>query len=172
MAQEDDTDPTNLYETVVRLLTDRNWKREDAIDALIVRLLRAGDPDGYIYFETRGHLPGRKVLRLLSVMLTSEVHGGLQKALDAAQPDLGEFWFQPKRRDGKAGRRQDELITMRDELIAINVHVLVKDGLSIEAAAEQVAVWISEPAKMHKGRSVKTETVIKAYKKHRKCLEG
>lgn len=167
MAQEDDTDPTNLYETAVLLLTDRGLTRDQAINVLIVRLLRAGDPDGYIYFETRGHLPGREVLRLLSVMLTSQLHDRLQKALEAAQPDLSEFWFQPKRRDGKAGRRQDELITMRDELIALKVHLLIKDGLSLEAAAEQVAVWISEPAKMHKGRSMKTETVIKAYKKHR-----
>lgn len=64
MAQgEDYTAPTNLYEAVVRLLIDRGWRRDDAIDWLIVRLLLAGDPSGYVYFETSGHIPGRQVLR-------------------------------------------------------------------------------------------------------------
>ena len=146
--------PTVL-DAAVQFLVDRGLTFEDARDVIIERCLLAGDPEAFAYFEMKGHPPGKRVLRLLSVMMSQSV--GPQVA------QRSEFVLMPKRRSGSAGRKVDPLVEIRDELLALNVKSRMDAGESLDAACSSVAEMASGKDGLIAGRSTKYETVRKAY---------
>lgn len=154
----DDIDlPDNLFDAAALVYVEAGATIEQARDWIILQCLEGGETSAFVYFETLGHQPGREVLRMLSLMLTDAMH-----IRDPGQA-IAPFALIAKRRDGKAGRRDGPLVEMRNQLIALNVKALIDGGMKADAAIPRVALMISEEAKIKKGRSVKEETVRKAW---------
>ncbi|WOH79007.1 hypothetical protein RX327_24205 [Bradyrhizobium sp. BEA-2-5] len=150
-------------EWIARSYADADMPIEQARDLVIIRCLQAGDATVFSYFVLAGHQPGTEVMRALAFMTATSVPAEIAAALPF---DL----VSRRRLPAKAGKRYDPLITMRDELLALNVRANMNDGLSRDAAAAAVAEMVSEKSDMKEGRSRKSETVLQAYKRHAASL--
>jgi hypothetical protein len=134
-----------------------------ARDLVILRCLKGGDASVFSYFVLVGHRPGEEVLRTMALMTAEQVSDETSRLLP--------FRLSAVRRDpGLAGKRPDPLIEMRDEVFALNVKGRMDDGVTRDAAANEVAEMISRKGDMSNGRSRWVETVLKAYKLHARQL--
>lgn len=156
--------PENLFELAAQLYVDGGATFEQARDWVILQCLEGGEVSAFVYFETLGHQPGREVLRTLSVMMTENQH------LSEEAKALAPFRLETKRRTGMSGRHDGPLITLRDQIYALNVKALMDKGVAYDAAVSEVAEIATE--KLERGRSVKEETVRKAYNKYAASLKG
>ncbi len=154
---------TTVYDVVVRILVDLGVSESDAKDRIIIHCLARGDTDAFVHYQRKGHVPGRGVLSAFSIMLTENARNpgiGLSKKVAAEFP----YMLVCKRRDGRPGRRDDPAVELRDEVLAMNVKTLMAEHHhTYEAAIEAVAELVSEGKKGVDGRSLKYETVRKAY---------
>ena len=124
----------------------------DARDLIILRCLNAGDASTFSYVVLAGHQPGREVLRTLAYMTVSDVPVLIE--------DQVPFAFVSKtRRPGRAGKRPDPLVEMRDELIALNVDAEMKGGPGSYGAA---ILTVHERV----GKAVSTKTIRNAYDRY------
>lgn len=175
MKQKSEIDHTiqdirTAYDIVLRFLTERGAPQQSVLDKIVFDTLLSGDVDAFVYFEKQNYVPGRAVLRLLSLMMSEtakEPGAGLIRDNAKQVP----FQLFCKRRDGKAGRPRTMAIEWRDQLIAINVHEHIKKAqVKYEAAIEEVANRIGDGKKGRDGRSKMYETVRKAYDRYAKNL--
>jgi hypothetical protein len=136
---------------------------ESARDMVIKRCLKGGDMTAFSHFVLAGHRPGKEVLMLLALMAAEQVS-------DEASKHFPFRFVGARRNPGKAGKRPDPLIEMRDEVFALNVKGRMDNGATLDAAANAVAEMVSQKGDMNDGRSRWTETVLRAYKRHAKHL--
>ncbi len=102
----------------VRLIRDQGMKGSDALDEVVLRYLRQGDTRPLAHWLVAGYCPGEEVRLLLSAMLQPdrETADEAQKVI-SFDPEEVPYWLEPKRRDGKKGRKRDLVSDERNQVI-------------------------------------------------------
>ena len=121
---------------------------DEARDTVIMRCLNAGDASAFSYFVLAGHQPGAEVMRAIAFMTAERVPAQIEAVLP--------YGLASKRRSpGKAGKRSDPLIEMRDDLFALNVEAEFAAPGQYDAAISTVHERVEQ--------AVREKTIRNAY---------